>query len=460
MIDTKTLRDQAAGLDPQFALVGFFSASRRGESLIPLADLTVCCLTRNPKARQYRNGSNRPAMLAAVPALYDTTDGQVHIGGPDWYWMRQDHKRVYLRQRQYCPVKRLLKSGVLGHEEKTRPVGVLRDLFEDDEKQSMCLTESRSFDTRLAEFAHAMLSTSKESDPCFNTYGDQSPSLPLFLSPITPTTYMKLRRGDELDQQVLHCAGTGEWGIPGLFTLSAPDNGILRGVSDSSVELWVPLIGITGEELLQAHASYSKGQPPTYRVETLEGQEYQVSTIENPTWAVEARVFDVFGVNICPIFKPAVSKGQSVQVRAGRAMFEPVPRRRCTLNELKARPDYEALCYVAALHSTYEAQGVEFLDLAYAFNPVKEPLVDFAGFSTVQKIRCSTAAGSKYKNHVTNLAAKGDGYTVDLLNISLRAEMRRKAREKEEKQRIAALGSAATAYVLDLTARVTEHAIS
>lgn len=409
-----TLRDKAEGLDPQFALVGYFGPSLREDKVIPLSDLTVCCLIRNPRERTYSGRKrNKPAMLACVPGIYDPVEGQVHIGGPNWYWIQKNRKRIYVRERQ-------THQGV----EVTRPVGVLRDIFENTPHHPMELDPERSLmNKQLVEYADEMLSASADTDPCYNVWGDTSPTPPRFLSPITPHTYMKLRMGAALDEQVLHCAETGEWGIRELYPLVAPDNGYLKGTSGNSVELWVPLEGITEAELLEARERAGITTIPDYRVE----ENHQVFTYKNPTFKVEKEIYQVFGVNVCPVYRPVVQPGETIAIRANRAMFVPVPKKRYTIAELKKRSDYEALCYAAALHDMYDVNGVEMLDLSYAFNPTREPWVDLEGVSPIQRIKYSRSSTVKRYTDANNLACKGDAYNIDLLHISLRVEMRKNA---------------------------------
>lgn len=408
MIDIKQLREQTGLLDLNAALVGFLSDSRSQETIIPLSDLACCCLMRDPKTRNYKAGSKHPAMLAVVPAIYDGREGRVSIGGPDWYYTMVDNRRTYTKKRLFDPKTK---------EEKTRPVGILRDVFEDEPTRNMFLADDRWLNVKLSHFAQELASATPETVSGFAVCGDRGPTVPLFLAPITTDTHsrMRLRTGLALEEQLLHAAETGEWGIPTLRTLSAPDNGFLKGVNNSTVELWVPLQGITEDELRAVSTADSD-----YRVET----GHQVFTIHNPTAEVEAKIKAVFGVNVCPEYTPVVQPGQKIQVRAGRAMFAPVQRRHWTIQELKSRADYEALCYAVALHRIFEHNGMEMLDFAFAYNPAREPWVDLTSVPRIQKIVFSTPT-HRPQRHITNLACRGAGYEYDMLNISLRVEMRR-----------------------------------
>ncbi len=410
MTEIDQLRAKVTKLDSSSALIGFLSEQAGRETVVPLASLTCCCLMRNPKPRHYSAGVIQPAMLAAVPVIYDNVEGKVHIGGPGWFFTTtDDHKRSYTRKRDIDPVTK---------EERTRPVGILRDVFEDNPERNMFLADDRKLNKRLVQHANQLVSATPENSPGFAPCGDSCPSVPTLLSPITPLarSFMRLRRGPELEAQLIHCAETGEWGIPGLHTLSAPDNGTLKGLTDTSVELWVPLQGITEEELNAVCTDESE-----YRVEA----GHQVFVINDPTAHVEAKIRAVFGVSVCPNYRPVVAPGQAIQVRAGRAMFAPLQRKHWDIKDLSDRADYEGLLYAAALHTVYEHNGIEMLDFAYAYNPAREPWVDLTSVPCIQKISLSHGRG--HANSATSLSCRGAGFELDMLNISLRVEMRRRA---------------------------------
>lgn len=424
MFDPVSLQESANRLDSQFALLGFFDATMRNRSMFPLADLVCCCLTRSPKTRHYGEVINKPAMLASVPAIYERHEGVVHVGGPDWHWILKQGRRQYTRTRLFEEHESLLRNGQRGRAEKTRPVGVLRDLFETGPHQNMYLNPAKSFDDKMARFAEQLLAASPTTDRAYSRWGDRYPTVPTFWTPVTPKNFMKLRWGDSIDAQVLHCAETGEWGISDLHRLAAPDHGILKWVGPETVELWVPLNGITEQELLEHRVEQS---PPDYRVEN----DHQVFTIESPTTIVEQKIQETYGVSLCPVYRPAVQKGQDLEIRAGRAMFSPVPRKSWTVEELKKRPDYEALCYAVSLKDSIDHEGTTMLDLQYCWNPQRDPWVDLSHISAIQRIRFSAPMNQGKYRHVGNLATRGDGYQLDMMNISLRVEMRRRALERE-----------------------------
>lgn len=408
MIDINQLREQTGQLDLSTALVGFLSDSLSQETIVPLSDLVCCCLMRDQKTRNYKAGQKNPAILAVVPAIYDRNDGRVSMGGPDWYYTTVNNRRVYSKKRLFDPRTK---------EERTRPVGILRDIFEDEPTRNMFLADGRRLNAKLTSFARDLVSATPETVSGFAACGDHSPTVPLFLSPVSTDTRarMRLRTGPALEEQLLHIAETGEWGIPSLRTLSAPDNGFLKGINSNTVELWVPLQGITEDELRAVSTDKSE-----YRIEP----GHQVFTITNPTEQVAAKIKAVFGVNVCPEYTAAVTPGQKIQVRAGRAMFAPLQRRHWTIQELKSRADYEALCYAVALHQTFEHNGVEMLDFSVAYDPSREPWVDLSSVPRIQKIVLAVPTHRPHR-HITNLAGNGAGYDFDLLNISLRVELRR-----------------------------------
>lgn len=439
MFDPVKLRELATKLDSQFALLGFFDATMRNRPMFPLADLVCCCLTRSPKIRHYGEVQNKPAMLASVPAIYERQEGVVHVGGPDWHWILKQGRRQYTRTRVFDEHESLLRNGQMGKAEKTRPVGVLRDLYETGPHQNMFLSPVKSFDDKMAKFAEQLLEAGPDTDRCYSRWGDRYPTVPTFWSPVTPKSYMKIRWGDAIDAQVQHCAETGEWGIPDLRSLAAPDHGILKHAGPETVELWVPLNGISEAELLDVRAQRGEKGEPNYRVE----HDHQVFTIESPTTSVEQKIQEIYGVSLCPVYRPAVQKGQDVEIRAGRAMFSPVPRKAWTIEELKKRPDYEALCYAVSLKDTIEHEGMEMLDLQYCWNPVRDPWVDLSRVSAIQRIRFSAPMNHGKYRHVGNLATRVDGCHLDMMNISLRVEMRRRALERETAKKALATSVAA-----------------
>ncbi len=390
----RELRQRAEQLRSEEALVGFFGSSKHWSdaAYMPLRCLRCVAVTRSAGTRRYKSGKTKapPVMMAAVPAIW--SDGLVHIGGPDWYEIRRPGTAPRFVQAK---------------EGSARPVGALKNIFGRDPKRSTTFrfnAPDAPLNCQMLHWGLQMFSEEVQAQARtgFALLSDDCIEPPVFLAPIMPRRYLRLRHGASLDNQVLDCAIRGAWSIVeparAVGELRASTRGIVRGLGGNRI-------------LFKS-------------LEEADGGFQDEMDAEVAARGLENYIREVFGTDVGVQLTPIVGENQELQVCERQAVFLPVPKRDdWVLEELRDFPHYQALRYMAALTTTRVINGTLMLDASLAYG-ADEPWVDLSVLpSRVQRLknrflgrRGQRVEGERYHT----LQYDSDGLCIDLLNLTIR----------------------------------------
>jgi hypothetical protein len=365
-------------------------------------------------------------MLVEAPAFY--SEDAVRIGGPGWFAYDKDGQRHYTRLRQVPD-----KGG-----RNTRRADRLKDVQEDNlAREDFVLNPARSDDARTIKFVHEMLSADVNGS-------DNRISVPAFYTQKPHHSYLRLRAGRALYERVQMCAETGEWGLDTIMTMCAEDRGVARRVGSKEIELKVDYKIDHDEEDLGELARQGRVVRGTDKISVFH-------KVTDPTDDVVREIFSVFGVNRGLELEPVIADGQSLRVCAGQTLWVPIPRGQYSLEALRKRDDFEALCYLAALHHKTNHEGVgEFFNLEYV-HASGEVFADMNSIQNITKVRVVNTAG-KFVPEVA-LVSRGSDHIADLMCTTSRDEINKskerraqaeaKAKAEEKQKRFEARRAAA-----------------
>lgn len=391
----KELREASKSLDPAYTLVGFFNIDNADDCvLFPTVDCVAVTLSRDVHVEGREN-----VQVSVAPVI--ESDDKAFIGGENWFYSNFRGKRVYTRE-----------NGVATG--KNSPVGLLKNLNEVRNFPAALMVETYQ-DVQLLRCLKQMLDDSKR-------LGHQkSVRAPRILLPIAGR--MRLRHGPALDNLVLDCATKGLWKSlrVGNFVRKHTEATV---VSINEIVTRTPLLSGSGVE--------DDDVDPDYVVEDNKVVEHMY----NPQDKACAVIFEIFGVTIPITFHPVAKIGETVSLAECQTLFTPLPRRGLqhpyTVKELKARPDYEALCYMAVLSAIEKHKHLEYIDSALACGDGSvESVVHIHDAEPVQRISTIMRENSGQRRfNPAALRSHQAHVDVDLFNLSIRAEVRRARNER------------------------------
>lgn len=393
----KELRESVKSLDPAYTLIGFFNIENPDECvLFPTSDCAVIALTRDTHVAE------RETVQVSLLPIIESED-KSHIGGENWFSHTYRGKTVYSRK----------SDGVGG---RNRPVGLLRDLLQTKLNRST-MTVDHFRDVQLLKCLKTML------DESGRLTHQKHIRAPRILLPVIGR--LRLRHGSALENLVINCASKGLW----------TSNRIANAVrKNTSVTILSNDEVITKTPLMHGGGIVDGDVDPD--AEIVNG--HVVETMHNPADKARAVIFELFGVTVPVTFFPVAAVGETVDLAEQQTLFTPLPRRDLrrpySLEELKSRPDYEALCYLAVLSSIERHKSMEYIDSAFVIGDgTAESIIHITDAEPVQRVMTTVreASGRKRFSPYT-LSQHLDHVDIDLFNVPVRAENRRLRKERRE----------------------------
>lgn len=390
----KELREKLKSLDTSITLVGFFNLDNPDNcTFFPSSDAVVITLNRDTRNRREK------IETSVVPIIEE--GGRAHIGGDNWFYRFHEGKRHYTRSN--------VNTGNFGPKHN-RPVGIVKDLNETKDVPS-ALTLKTFQDVHLLRALTQMVDEEKRLE------AEKYMKAPKLMLPVSG--HMRLRRGSALDNLVLDCAVKGIWanGRTGNFVRS---NCKVKGVSDDVVIARTPLLG--------GHVADGEVDP-----DVVIEDGHIVEEIHNPEGRASIAISNIFGVTVRVKLVAVVGQDEEAELFENQTIFAPLPKGDYTLEQLKARPDWEALCYLAVLSNTEHRGNVEYVDYSVVVGDgTAETCVFIPDGEPMQKLRTTGKEASGAKRFLPHVLKHESAHvSMDLFHTPIRTEIKRLRLERQ-----------------------------
>ena len=403
----KELNEKLQKLDPTVTLVGYFNIDNPDScTFFPTSDAACVMLTRDTFQKPEKFETT------VVPIIED--NGVAYIGGAGWFYSFHDGRRYYTRERKAGAQTFNPRKGQYEFA-RNKPVGIIKDLKAAADSPS-ALRFSSFQDVHLLKVLNQMVDDADRLTP------QKTIKAPKLLLPVSG--HMRLRRGMALDNLVLDCAVKGLWanGHTGNFVRN---NCKVKGIDENIVEARTPILG----------GNIADGEvDPDFKVE----DGHVVEEFHNPEGKASRAIANIFGVSVRVKLYSILKPGEEAELFTNQTVFVPLPKAEYSIAQLKARPDWEALCYLAVLSGAEQRGSVEYVDYAVVIGDgTTETCVHIPDAEPIQKLRTTgrEASGAKrFQAHA--LRVSHEHAVVDLSRIPMKAHIQQieEWREKAEKE--------------------------